>query len=319
MLTSTLMKKWLFGLGAFAVLCGGSLYAGQDADTDAYVEKGLKVVDRGEGRMLLQMPHAFYTGPDGRQVELLGAVHLADKKYYDHLNELFYDYDKVFFEMVGGEDIPRCAALMQKVENGEGLSLPEIKELQDIMNRQQESARKYFLMGLLEPYYDALAGMLGLATQSEAIDYMSAGIFVHADMSLKELKSAMEKKGESFVKFMLMDFMSDDEEKPAYEPDPVLFVAALLRKDTRFLRSELIKVMASEEEKESMTDSVILTGRNEKCFEVFDAVMKEPGNNRVAIFYGASHLPGMHKMLLDRRFKLDKVEWMTAWDTDAKP
>ena len=47
--------------------------------------------------------------------------------------------------------------------------------------------------------------------------------------------------------------------------------------------------------------------------------MKEPGNNRVAIFYGASHLPGMHKMLLDRGFKLDKVEWMTAWDTDAKP
>jgi hypothetical protein len=39
---------------------------------------------------------------NGVQVDLVGAIHIADKAYYDKLNERFTGYDKVLFEMVGG-------------------------------------------------------------------------------------------------------------------------------------------------------------------------------------------------------------------------
>ena len=36
----------------------------------------------------------------GEQVDLIGAVHIGDKAYYEELNKIFKGYDRVLYEMV---------------------------------------------------------------------------------------------------------------------------------------------------------------------------------------------------------------------------
>ena len=40
---------------------------------------------------------------DDVEVELIGVVHIADKKYYQDFNEKFKIYDSLLYEMVGGD------------------------------------------------------------------------------------------------------------------------------------------------------------------------------------------------------------------------
>ncbi len=49
----------------------------------------------------LQTAIASYVGPTGAVVDLVGAVHIADKKYFESLNTRFKTYDAVLYELVG--------------------------------------------------------------------------------------------------------------------------------------------------------------------------------------------------------------------------
>src|SRR5690606_17465235 len=42
-------------------------------------------------------------GQDGPVVDLVGAVHIGEKSYYDALNKAFDDYDVVLYELVAPE------------------------------------------------------------------------------------------------------------------------------------------------------------------------------------------------------------------------
>ena len=53
-------------------------------------------------------------------VHLIGAVHIADKKYYEILNESFAKYDALLFEMVGGENINKKKAANPEQEEKRG-------------------------------------------------------------------------------------------------------------------------------------------------------------------------------------------------------
>ena len=44
----------------------------------------------------------------------------------------------------------------------------------------------------------------------------------------------------------------------------------------------------------------------------------ESGKKHLAIFYGAAHLPDMEQRLLKQGFKLQKSEWLKAWDLPAE-
>ena len=59
--------------------------------------------------------------------------------------------------------------------------------------------------------------------------------------------------------------------------------------------------------------SAILTERNKRCFEVLDKQL-QAGKKRIAIFYGAAHLPDMERRLLgDYGFKRGGESWLAAW------
>src|SRR5262245_27739486 len=48
-------------------------------------------------------------GAEGVSVDLIGAVHVGDKSYYDQLNKLFESYDVLLYELVApeGTKIPK--------------------------------------------------------------------------------------------------------------------------------------------------------------------------------------------------------------------
>jgi hypothetical protein len=68
-------------------------------------------VDRSGEDVLLQPALALYE-KDGVKVTLLGAVHIADKAYFTDLNTRFRTYDRLLFEMIGGDKL----AEVQKLE-----------------------------------------------------------------------------------------------------------------------------------------------------------------------------------------------------------
>ena len=63
--------------------------------------------------------------------------------------------------------------------------------------------------------------------------------------------------------------------------------------------------------------SAILSGRNEHAMKVL-AEQIEKGRKKLAIFYGAGHMPDFEKRLLEQGFKPVGEEWQTAWDIRRK-
>ena len=64
---------------------------------------------------------------------------------------------------------------------------------------------------------------------------------------------------------------------------------------------------------ESNGGTSIIGERNRFALEVLDKEIKT-GKKRLAIFYGAAHLPDMEKRLLAQGFKVQKIDWVKAWD-----
>ncbi len=217
---------------------------------------------------------------DGAKVSLIGAVHIADQSYYDALNKKFATYDRLLFEMIGGER----------------------------MGEIQKQGEKPSFLGKT---YAAVAGFLKLADQKKAIDY-SAKNFIHADLSLTEFKTLQEKRDESLLSFAFNAGQTPKKNKK--QPNSFKLLTAMLTGDADKLKLELIEALADGDDQIGAFagDSVIITDRNTKCLQVLDAQLKA-GHKNLGIFYGAAHFPDMEKTLKERGFTIGKQEWLDAW------
>lgn len=286
-------------------------------DRGAYPAKYMLLESSSRDRQSLSTPVAYYVDGEGREVALIGAIHVAEAAYYARLNKLFSGYDVVLFEMIGGEGLQREQELRRKLDRSKplgGLTLEEAREWNRIVEWKRKSAEeeKSFLLGLLGSAYQKLSDAVGLQTQYQGIDY-SAPRFVHADMTLEEFRQAQARKGESFAGLMLKSFLSSLVEKPrAYQPNEFGLMLDLLSGNKKGLKNELMRIFANEPE--DLENTVILEGRNAKCMEVFD---QWGGRNvrKIGIFYGAAHLPGLHQELVKRGYRLRDVQWLPAWST----
>jgi len=63
-------------------------------------------VEENETAAKLQTANTTYT-KEGFSVTLIGAVHIADETYYEALNNEFKNYDRLLYEMIGGEELPK--------------------------------------------------------------------------------------------------------------------------------------------------------------------------------------------------------------------
>lgn len=232
-----------------------------------------------------------YVSPTGVTVDLVGAVHIADKAYFDALNARFKTYDAVLYELVG-----------RPVEERDDLKPGDGSEKLQWLGQVQEMMRQ----------------TLKLESQLQCIDYHAAN-FVHADMSLEGFFDTQEQKKETFLT-LWMKAMQAQSALPRDHPQPSMLelIMILRQEDSSTALKRLVGREFDSMEKlitgiESSGSTSIIGERNKHALSVMDQEIKA-GKKRLAIFYGAAHLPDMEARLLQRGFKRQKVEWIQAWD-----
>jgi len=231
--------------------------------------------------------------PEPLEVDLVGAVHLGSRQYYDTLDKLFTDYDAVLYELVAPDNarVPK----------------PGRKPSGAIGNAQQ-----------------GLTKMLGLEFQLDQIDY-TAKNFVHADLSPKEFDAAMAKRGESWWSMfsrVMRESMARADRAGKQPAGDIGFsdIFGILFGNDRELR--LRRLMAEQfTDMEVLTaafggeeGSSLITDRNAAALDVLKEQIAK-GRRKIAIFYGAAHMDDFDEKL-QRDFQLQPREtvWLEAWD-----
>lgn len=251
------------------------------------------------GKECLKTPVARYKDEQGRIVDLVGAVHLADARYYRALNRSFARYDKVLYEMVDGEDLPEITRISRRIENGTATE-EDYQRYYAYQNSRQTSVSS----NVLGSFYIYMAGKMDLSLQAEVIDYGRTNL-VYADMSSAEFSAAMEERGESWFT-LVMDSLREGNTAGS---DNMLFMTSPTE-----LRRTVCRQLAATAAGSRSEHRAIIISRNERCMQVLDQVLantEEPAR-RIAIFYGAMHLRDMHHRLLERGFTLIGVQWVSA-------
>lgn len=234
-------------------------------------------------------------GDDGEpvQVDLMGVVHIGEQEYYEELNRLFEQYDAVLFELVAPE----------------GTVIPK------------GGARE--ASGGLNPIAALQIGMqtvLGLEFQLEHIDYEKEN-FVHADMSPDEFLESMKNNDESFTKmfFKAMGHSMAQSGRSSMGNLDLLRVAFAKDKEMRMRQlfsKEILNMEGGMAIFEGREGSTIINHRNGKAMEVLEEEIAA-GKKKLAIFYGAGHLPDMQRRLTsDFQMKRGGQFWLEAWKLD---
>ena len=252
-------------------------------------------VDEDDSAARLQTAVIRYEKDDVR-VDLIGAIHIADKEYYESLDKRFKDYDALLFEMVGGERL-----------GGAGNAEPADEEAAPA----DQGAKGKALAGL-HKVYGMVSKSLNLTGQMEHIDYRAPN-FVHADLTYAEFERMQKERGESLIGFALK--AGKDAPEPEKAPNPMRLITALLAGKPDVVKLEIVHTLGQGDDQIAALagESVILDDRNQRCIEVMDREIAA-GKRKLGVFYGAAHLPDLEKRLLEKGFREVKRQWLTAWN-----
>jgi hypothetical protein len=226
-------------------------------------------------------------------VDLVAAVHVADRAYYEELNRLFAKYDAVLYELVApqGTRIPKGG--------GAGSSHP-VSVLQNAMTR-----------------------VLDLEFQLRAVDYTKSNL-VHADLSGEQLAGAMRDRGESFWTILARVMGHAMADQKDYTVTDARLVMALFDKNRsmalkRVLAEDFLDLEGSIQAIEGPNGSAIIADRNKAALKVLRSQI-DGGKRKIAIFYGAGHMADFQDRLRDE-FALAPIStrWLTAWNLKVRP
>ena len=250
--------------------------------------------DKGEPTAL-ETAVVRYRAAGDLTVDLVSVVHIGEAAYYRKLNKLFADYDVVLYELVApqGTVIPK---------GGRNSDNP---------------------LSLLQK---AATLILALDLQTEHVDYTRKN-FVHADLSPQEMAEAIRKRGDSGLTIalsVLADLLRQQnlaelqkkDGKEADEPDLLaLFTDPTGPAKFKRLLAQHLAAMDKPDAALGRTLSTILVDdRNQAAMKVLHKQI-EGGKKKIAIFYGAAHMPDFEKRL---RAELDLApagtQWVQAWD-----
>jgi len=293
--------RWLLIAGLLGS-CAARALAGESRETAAEsadtkrpaTEKFLRIARDAKGTpVALEVAVVRYRPADGSStgptVDLVGAVHVADKQYYARLNRLFRKYDVVLYELVAqeGTRVPR---------GGPQTSGSPVSGLQRMMKQ-----------------------MLELEFQLEQIDYTRPNM-AHADMSPEQFAESMRQRGESFMAMFLRMFGYSLAKQNAPGASSDLDLLAALFNPNRALA--LKRVMAEQfadmggamMAMEGPEGSTLIGQRNRVALEGLRQQIAA-GKRTVAIFYGAGHMIDMDRRLrTDFKLKPVSRRWLVAWD-----
>jgi len=237
------------------------------------------------------------TGTGGRgplRVDLVAAVHVGSRGYYETLDRLFTGYDAVLYELVA----PPNARIPK----------PGRKPAGAIGSAQQ-----------------GLTRLLGLEYQLDQVDY-GADNFVHADLSPKEFDAAMARRGESwwtmFSRLMRESMARADHGGGSGEEIGVGDLFGMLFGGGPERQVKLRRIMAEQfSDMDVLTaafggedGSTLITDRNAAALEILRRQIAG-GRRTIAIFYGAAHMEDFDVRLReDFGLQPRETAWLEAWD-----
>jgi len=230
-------------------------------------------------------------------VDLIGAVHIGEKKYYEALNERFAQYDSMLYELVA----PEGTVVPKGGRANEGIPTNPLAAMQ---------------VGMKET--------LGLEFQLELVDYNKDN-FKHADMSPEEFSESMVNNDESLMKYGLKAIGQSMAMQAAggQSTDSVGMLMAVFSSNKemhmrRMFAKQIKKMETGMVIFQGKDGSTIVTHRNAKCMEILQDEIAA-GKTNLAIFYGAAHLPDMERrMLSDFKAKRAGQVWLEAWRLTEK-
>ena len=219
----------------------------------------------------------------GQEIDLISAVHVGSPTYYAGLNKKFKGYDAVLYELVLPDEMAG-QPLPSQMETGSGAS----------------------------------------GIQIDKINY-SAANFVHADLTRNGLAQKMAARQENLMSYMMKALSSstgtiDESQLGVTEQElaELDFMAVMSGRTSAKDRKVLKKLFGASLASSggllsSLSDSALIADRNEAALAV---ARKETqaGKRRLAIFYGAAHMPDMKKRLEKQGWKASGTEWIKAWD-----
>jgi hypothetical protein len=301
--------SWRLWLAALATLAGlllvHPLYAKEPAAAAEQVAKEAAPapkflrLSRDKDEELVSMDTALvrYVPKEGEGpvVDLIGVVHFGEKDYYTQLNKLFEEYDAVLYELVApeGKQAPR---------------------------RGQSSGHPLALV------QNGMKDILELEHQLEHIDYRKPNM-IHADMTPEAFAKKMSERNESFFQILMKSLgqgIAQQGQKKAPADGGLGMLAVWF---SPYRATVLRKMMAEQFEdlENSMKfldgpdGSTIITERNKVALDVLKKQL-EGGKRKIAIFYGAGHMPDFERRLIDDfGLKRGEERWLVAWDLTHKP
>jgi hypothetical protein len=229
-------------------------------------------------------------GAADMRVDLVAAVHVADKGYYQELNKRFKDYDVVLYELVApqGTRVPKGG---RKDKGGNVVSSVQI----------------------------GMKNVLELDYQLDQIDYTRKN-FVHADLSPDEFLQSMRDHNEGFADIIArLVALGIAKEANGQGGNDMQLLFALFDKNRALALKRVVAEQFEDMEGgmsvlEGPKGSTLIGERNKRALEVLKK-QTAAGKKKIAIFYGGGHMSDMEKHLrADFSMMPEKTEWLRAWD-----
>jgi hypothetical protein len=240
-------------------------------------------------------------GEGGVVVDLIAAVHVGDRAYYDKLNKHMEQYDALLYELVAPQGT--------RPPKGGKRSDNPIALLQGMMK-----------------------SVLALESQVERIDYTPKN-FIHADLSPDEMAEAIRKRGDDgFTLFLSItadllrqqNIQEMQKGKGPAKKEPELDLLSMLLdpnapvKLKRALAEQMESMTAPEAALGATLNTILVADRNQAALKVLQKELVR-GKKTIGIFYGAAHMPDFEKRLReDFGLKRDSEQWLTAWDLSLR-
>ncbi len=266
-----------------------------EANTAAAVPAvdSIRFVDRPDGRAELQTAVISLKNATGAQVDLVSAVHIGDASYFEALNQLLSSYDVVLYELVGGP-----------------------MEQRDEQKLNAELGGTHLLQRVVQ-------SMLGLRYQLDGIDYKRPN-FVHADATWDDWERLNEEREQTMATLFAraLEMQNDPEmkkemEKMKTEEVFTQILSAVQEFNPDKFKRSLAPLLSEAEgfvtKLEGKDGTVVISERNKIVMNSVEEQLAK-GHRKIAVFYGAGHMPDLQSRLETAGFSESGTEWISAWN-----
>lgn len=230
------------------------------------------------------------------EIDLIGAIHVAEPEYYDQLNREFDEYDAVLYELVAPKG-----------------------------TRPEQGSRNKNT-GFIGSIQHGLTDLLDLEHQLDGVNY-KRDQFVHADLSPAEFAESMRERKESIFGYAVRLFAASAAQQATQEKNGTDDLAMLAAMFSPNRASALKRAMAPQfvdmEMMMFLVDgpkgSTLISARNQKAIDILIEKVNQ-GKKKIAIFYGAGHLPDLERRVVKQlKLKRSETRWLQAWDLRKDP